>query len=253
MALVLTGFFLALLATTLLAVLFEGLRIVRHLLISKRLTDSITKFERRDAQARERILFIGDSTGHGTGASDARFSIVGRIGADFPDAHIENASKTGSYLSRAVSLLKKKRTDASEKYDLIVIMLGGLHLAHGIPVWLTRRLLHEALASAKQMCRGSVVLVSPYNFGLAPLYRFPLSRIYQRRAKVLDALYRAVAAEEGVIFVSHFREGADWLSERNLYARDKTHPNDEGYGILYAQMSGSLFQVLRPTDEHFPH
>ena len=89
-------------------IIIESARLTWRMFISRRMTNSIKKFERHNPAAAQRILFIGDSTGHGTGTSHERYSVVGRLGADFPDAHIENHSKTGLALSQACQILRAK-------------------------------------------------------------------------------------------------------------------------------------------------
>lgn len=214
----------------------EGIRIIWYLIISKRLTNSIKKFERHNPSATTRILFIGDSTGYGTGTSHSRFSIVGRLGVDFPDAHIENCSSCRLSLSGAEKILQAK-VDAKNqsKFDVVIIMLGGINLVYCTPMWLVRRTLLNTIMYCKQLGH-KVVLISPNNTGLAPLYRFPLSHLYKRRARQFDALYRDVARMEHVHHVSLFQEYSDTIFTHGLFAQDGAHPNDEGYGIWYNQM-----------------
>jgi len=228
--------------------LYGGGRIVWHLIISKRLTNSIKKFERLDPTASQRILFIGDSTGYGTGTSDSRYSIVGRLGADFPNAHIENFSETGVYLSRACRVLKEKLAAPDcEKFNAIIIMLGGMNLVHGTPLPLVRRMLRQAIVRSKQ-CGQATIIIGPNNTGLAPMYPSLLACLYRKRAKRFDALYREVTQEEGVPCVPLFQEHEDELSARGLFACDKTHPNDEGYGVWYDQMKEVITTVLKNHD-----
>nr|AAM97295.1 SGNH hydrolase subfamily protein [uncultured bacterium CSLC2] len=225
-------------------IIIEGVRLLRHIAISKRITKDITKFERQRPAARTRLLFVGDSTGYGTGTSHARFSLVGRLGADYPDAHIENVSRNGSLLIGVRDTLRDiAETSTTAPYDTVILMAGGMDMLYGTPRWLVRRLLQSALTYGKR-CGRAVVLVGPNNAGRAPLYRFPLSNLYQGRARQFDALYREAAQQANVHFVSLYGERTDPLVERNLFATDKTHPNDEGYGIWYDQMKGVISSTL---------
>ncbi|MBI5405971.1 SGNH/GDSL hydrolase family protein [Candidatus Kaiserbacteria bacterium] len=225
--------------------------ILRHLNISRMMTASVRKFERIDPAAATKILFIGDSTGYGTGTSHSRYSVVGRLGADFPDAYIENNSKTGRYLSHAREVLREAvRAKGPGAYDLIIIMLGGIDLVHGRPLLRVGRTLKGVLADCRE-CGRKTVLVGPNNTGLAPLYLFPLSRFYQARARRFHILFRDLAHEEGIMFVPLFREDSDELSAGNLFSRDKTHPNDAGYGVWYDQMRGAVLLALAHDDGSF--
>lgn len=238
-------FLLVLFYALALDIAFEMLRIGWYLMRSRQLTNAIQKFEQRNPSAATRILFIGDSTGYGTGTSDARYSIVGRLCADFPEAHVENHSSTGAYVSKACRVLQEKvGAPGGEKFDLIIIMLGGMNLVHFTPLWIVRRTLVRAIAYSKQ-CGRATVIIAPNNAGLVPLYHFPLSRLYQKRARDFSTLYQTIAQEEHIYCVSLFQERPDALSARGLFALDHTHPNDEGYGFWYNQMKGVIVTALK--------
>lgn len=226
-------------------IIIESARLTWRMFISRRMTNSIKKFERHNPAAAQRILFIGDSTGHGTGTSHERYSVVGRLGADFPDAHIENHSKTGLALSQACQILRAKAAAKQpEPFDVVIIMVGGINLVYCTPLALVCRMLRSAIAYSKQ-CGRETVLISPNNAGLAPLYRFPLARLYQKRAKQFSAIYRDIAHEERIHHVSLFQEHSDQLSANNLFSPDKAHPNDEGYGLWYNQMKETIAATLK--------
>jgi lysophospholipase L1-like esterase len=230
-------------------VIAEMVRIGWHMVISRRMTNSIKKFERHDSSAAKRILFIGDSTGHGTGASHPRYSIVGRLGHNFPNAHIENYSVGGQNLSDAIQILETLNNAKSRMYDLIVIMIGGIDIVYCTPLSRARRLLHDAVVLSKKIGR-EVIIISPNNTGLAPLYRFFLSSLYQKRAKQFDSLYRDLAREESVRHVSLFREYPDSLSAHDLFSPDKTHPNDAGYDLWYNEMKRVIGTTLTHHDRN---
>jgi len=236
---------LAILSALALFVIFEVIRIWWYLGISKRLTSATSKFERHNPDATKRILFIGDSTGHGTGTSHERYSVVGRLGADFPNAHIENYSKTRLALSQTCQILRAiAAAKQPEPFDVVIIMVGGINLVYCTPLALVCRMLRSAIAYSKQ-CGRETVLISPNNAGLAPLYRFPLARLYQKRAKQFSAIYRDIAHEERIHHVSLFQEHSDQLSANNLFSPDKAHPNDEGYGLWYNQMKETIAAALK--------
>ena len=49
--------------------------------------------------ARMRLLIVGDSTGVGTGAGQARDSVAGLLAREFPLLHIENRARDGATLA----------------------------------------------------------------------------------------------------------------------------------------------------------
>jgi len=233
---------LFILALVALLVIFESIRMGWRLSISRRMTLSILRFERINQAAPLRMLLIGDSTGYGTGTSDSRFSITGRLASDFPQAHIENWSKTGISLGGVVRILKAA-PEQKRKFDVLIIMAGGIDVVYHTPLKKVRLRLKEVLERAKH--RGiKVIVVMPNNPGLAPLYHFPLSALQLRRAQLAKKIFVDVAREEKIAYVSLYRESADVLSERNLYAQDKTHPNDEGYRLWYEQIREAVHQAV---------
>ncbi|HUY62387.1 MAG TPA: SGNH/GDSL hydrolase family protein [Candidatus Paceibacterota bacterium] len=222
------------------AVLFETLRITWYLCISRLMTLSTMRFERLDAPGTERILFVGDSTGYGTGTSHERYSLVGRLGADFPSAYIENCSKTGRKLKGAERLLRRKADDPAQRaFDLAIIMVGGMNVLYGTRLSAVRKMVDRMLAHAKR-CSRTVVLVSSNDPGAAPLFRPPLSGIYRRRAGAFASVYAEAAHDAGVIHVSLFREHPDELVEKHLFSADKTHPNDAGYAVWYNRIKEAI-------------
>ena len=226
-----------------LGVCFEVMRITWYLVSTKRLVNVAQKFEQRNLSAALRILFIGDSVGCSTGASHERYSIPGRLGADFPDAHIENLSEGKMRLSRAVRLLQEVCAKKSAPFDIVILLVGGMNIVACTPLWLVRRTLEKAVALSKE-CGRTMVLIGPNNTGGVPLYRFPVSNFYALRAREFDILYRNIAKENGVQYVSLFEEHEEVSSGRYVFSPDKTHPNDEGYGIWYTKIKEIITAAL---------
>lgn len=228
----------------------EVARITWYLVSTKQLVNIAQKFERRNLGAEKRILFIGDSVGCSTGASHERYSIIGRLGMDFPDAHIENLSEGQMRLSRASRILQDVHVDKSCSFDLVIILVGGMDIVMCTPLWSVRRTLRNAVLSSKQYGRETV-LISPNNTGRVPLYRFPVSNFYRVRAKKFDSLYRDIAREYDIQCVSLFQDRLDALSVRTLFSPDKTHPNDDGYGIWYNKMKETFATALKNDNRNY--
>lgn len=225
-----------------LAGIVEGARIAWYIARGHR---TVKKFEQLNPSAEKKILMVGDSTGCGSGASAPCYSIAGRIGADFPHAHLENLSKGGLSLVKAGRVICGiANTENQPAYDLVIIMIGGMNIVYVTPLWLVRRALRGMISCAKR-CGREVIIISPNNAGLAPLYRFPIARLYRQRSRAFHALYKEVTQKEQVRHVSLFREKNDEpLVARDLFHLDKTHPNDEGYGVWYDEMRGAIRAAL---------
>lgn len=230
--------------SALIVILAEMVRYLSYVPKLRQSFVSIKKFERHSPTANKRILFIGDSIGHGAGASAPKYSLVGRLGTDFPSAHIENMSTSLATLSRARNVLKHcaSRADATP-FDVIIILIGGADIVFGTPLWRVRRLLCDVISYSKQ-CGRETILICPNNPGLAPLYRFPLSFIYSGRARKFDTMYRQLAQTEGIHFISLYHESNDPLVTNGHFAIDKSHPNDSGYELWYADIKELVNRIL---------
>jgi len=224
-------------------VLFEVFHFARHLIISRRLTTSITLFQQQVPVAVRRVVFIGDSTGHGTGASDAGRTLMGQLAKDFPDAAIENYSQTGLKLRGVERILRDRLASGAPPANLVIVMAGGMDVIHLAPLFVLKRSLRRVLDLARQ--NGAQTLyIAPYNAGLAPLYHFPASSFIGWRLKRAVQTYEKVAREQSAQFASLFENTADLLSVGHFYAPDKVHPNDEGYRLWYNRLKPALVKAL---------
>ena len=223
------------------AVLYEIARILGLLGKSLRMTRSIRPFEQRPANPTVRILLVGDSTGYGTGTTDSRFSITGRIAAEFPGAHVENWSETGSRLKYIARKLRKHPV-AAQPFDLVIIMAGGMSVVHQRSMTTIKGQLEQVVMQARRHGRG-VMLVAPHNAGRVPMFRPPLSWRNEKRAQAVDRLFAEVSAEQHIPLASLIHTN-DVLAARGLYSKDKTHPVDEGYGLWYQEMQPIIHELL---------
>ncbi|MDO8408378.1 MAG: GDSL-type esterase/lipase family protein [bacterium] len=222
------------------ALLYEIARVLGLLARSLKMTRSMRPYERKDPNAPQRVLLVGDSTGYGTGTTDPRYSITGRIAADYPDAHIENWSETGSKLGYISNKLRKRPVEAP--FDLVIIMAGGMHIVHSTSMPSIREQLVDVIRQARRHSRA-VLLVAPHNAGLVPMFRPPFSWRNLRRAQEVTRVFVEVCAEQDVPLVSLLNTN-DELAARNLYSRDKTHPIDEGYRVWYEAMQPTIYALL---------
>lgn len=204
----------------------------------------LEKFERLNPDAAVHILFVGDSTGWGNGTSDPRYSVPGRIAADFPAVHLENESRGGRRLRQIASILENRlKSLPAPAFDLVVVMVGGADVTYFTPLWTIPATLRRVIALARRSGR-EVLVVSPSNAGLAPLYAFPLSWIYTCRARKIKRYYEAVCEEMRVPHTSLFVEADDPVVLGGHFSRDKTHPNDEGYRLWYEHLKSDIRSLL---------
>ncbi len=232
---------LAVVATCGLVSAVIGLRIGWYLCISRQLTHRIRPFERMSADGSPRILYVGDSTGYGTGASDSVRTVPGRIGLDYPDAHIENWSRRGLKLRTLASALSKALTP-EHPYDLVVLAVGGMDIVHATSLERMDRALRAAIQEARRLGL-KVLYVGPNNPAAAPLFHFPFNRVYRRRGMAWQERFMHTCAENSVACLSLHRED-DPVALGGHFAGDQTHPTDEGYALWYVQIRPHVERLL---------
>lgn len=197
------------------------------------------KFERRNKNAKMKILILGDSTGFGFGLRDEKNSIAGRLARDFLRADVVNESILGLKIS---GLERKFRPRGKEKFDLIVVMIGGNDIMRFADLEESGRNLELIFERAKKISRR-VVLLPPGNVGIAPIFSFVLSRIYTRRTRRMRSIFMKVAKEKGVLFVDLFKERKEDISLKDIkkyYVSDYVHPSDFAYEIWYKELKKIL-------------
>lgn len=220
------------------SVAYEGLRIRRAL----ERTPVPVRPESRHLGAPITMLFVGDSTGLGHGSSESHQTLVGYLADQYPNADIENVSRSRQTLSGARAALERKRAEHAS-YTLIIIVAGGADIVFGFPLWLTRRRLGQVLDLALRQAR-SVLLVGPNNPGLLPLYRFPLAPWYRRRAREVTRVCEAEARARGVRFVSLYIDHDDPVVSRGLISADGAHPSGAGYAVWFGTIKSALIGLV---------
>lgn len=218
----------------------QTFHIVRHSLKMKQLAKTTRAFSHNPKNASLRFLIIGDSTAFGTGALDPSNSIAGRLAQDFPQAQIENHSKNGlstqGLLGRIVSLKQ-------ERFDRIFILIGGIDILSFVPKERIRKNLTQILRVAQSMTANRIILVSAMNIGAAPLFWFPLSTCYSMRTRAIRKIFMTVGRDYNVRYVDLYLPKSDdhFAKEpTRLYAADKIHPSDHGYGAWYEKIKQAL-------------
>ncbi len=215
--------------------------LTRHFInIGEKLAAKATAFSRKSENAKLHILFVGDSSGVGTGTSSPLTSIAGLVGKRYPEAEILNMSINGARTKDVISQLK----NTAGKYDLIMIHVGGNdnvrftnydQLAKDI-----RQALDLALSKSNQ-----VLLTTTGNVGTAKLLPASSRWIFEQRSRRIRTIFmQQVAASQGNIrYTDLFRERSDDPFARDpqkYYAADMFHPSDAGYLDWFTLMEKEL-------------
>lgn len=202
-------------------------------------------FVRVPAQARRRILVVGDSTGAGVGCSDVRDSIAGRVAADHPDAEVVNLCVAGARVADVLDTVRG--LPAHDTFDLALVFAGG----NDVLRWTRAAALQAGAAALLRELRARsprTVWAGVANVGLAPLFLPPFSWVLSARTRRVTCLLSACAREHGAEFVDFFRERAtDPFSAdpARYYAADRVHPSAAAHGWCYRRMRGLIAPALR--------
>ncbi len=195
------------------------------------------------------VLFIGDSTAIGIGASNNQDSIAGRFGQDCPNAEIVNQGKNGDRVPR----LEQRFVEEGQRFNLVFVQIGGNDVLHFTPINIIEQDLREVLARAQKIGRR-VVLLSSSRINYTPFIPWLLDGVYRSRADEVEDVFARIATEKGATFIS-----SDFLSdevgqrEKNSYfAQDRFHPNDNGYDLWYQKIKSILLEKKLLRLMHLP-
>jgi len=191
------------------------------------------------------ILFIGDSTGYGTGAQRSSESIAGRLGQAYPGYAIINNSVNGRKVAAAKQVAAE--LPGTTVYDLIVLQIGANDLiADRDPLEVSQdlqQLIELTLPHAKR-----VVVITSGNIGASPKFSGDRASQLETASRSFDSYMTAVATEyENASFVSLFDEPAEdpFVLEPTVYMSiDGLHPTGAGYEIWF-QEAKPYFDVLQ--------
>lgn len=233
-----------------LAVAAGCVMVVAHTVAGLRETVELARvsepLQHRPRGARVRLLIVGDSTGVGTGASEARDSVAGLLAREFPLLHIENRARDGATLADVV-----RQLGGRARFDMVLVQAGANDVIRLRGVQALRDDM-EQIATLAHERAGRVVFMPAGNVGNAPFFRAPLSWWMSWRSRQLHRVVRDVAERHGAVYVNLFHERADdpFVAQPGLSARDGLHPSSAGYRAWFdallsqADLSHQLAKAL---------
>jgi lysophospholipase L1-like esterase len=201
----------------------------------RRLAAASRPFQTHPADARARLLVVGDSSGVGTGASSPASSVAGRLAATTASLSIDNLSRVGARFEDVVAQLARA---PRSRYDAVLVMAGGNDVIALTRHAALRASVERAVAVAARLAPTVVVLPSG-NLGNAPFFAWPLSRLVAARTRRMHAIVRDAAARHGATYVSLYRDRADDPFARapgRYLAGDDLHPSDAGYALWFVEL-----------------
>ena len=188
-----------------------------------------------------RVVWLGDSTAFGEGASSAPGAVPSQVqdGLGIPDASLAVVAVSGArvadVLARQVPLV------AGLHPDLVLISVGANDTIH-----FTGRgdFRHGYERLVRALPPGvPVVLLGVPDMGAIARFAQPLRAMAGRRGRGLDAEVRRVAAVTGAVYadIAGPTGPAFRRDPRRYFAADDFHPSDAGYGLW----ADAVLKVLR--------
>lgn len=185
---------------------------------------------------------LGDSTGYGTGASHSVYSVAGRIGTAYRAVAITNDSVNGRTLAEGLAALR----ETEQAGEILLMQLGGNDMLGTESVTAVESSVRELLQSATESYQH-VVWIAAGNVGGTKRFSGVEAEEYQKRSQAFDAMFKNVASEYGVAFVSLFELPTDdpfVLYPDTFLSADGLHPSNDGYEYWYQKLSPTLTLVL---------
>lgn len=191
------------------------------------------------------IVVVGDSTAYGTGVKDAKESIAGRIGTDFPDYEVRTFAKNGRVIGEVVEALDKAQLE--KPADVLLLQIGGNDILQNRTKEQiesdTRAMLIEAKKHAKR-----VIFMSSGNVGSAASFvkNGEVDKERETRTLVAREIFMRLSKEYQVTYVDLFIPSASdpFLQSPEVYfAIDGLHPSGAGYGLWYISLRTTLIQL----------
>ncbi|NTV44425.1 MAG: hypothetical protein HGA67_01875 [Candidatus Yonathbacteria bacterium] len=195
-------------------------------------------YSREIPSARTRILVLGDSTAVGVGAYIPQETIAGMLGADLPDADIQNKAVSGARIAD----VRVQLSGLSGPYDMILIQAGANDIVFMTDSAEVERqvalLMDEALVLSTH-----VVVATSIDISMIPLLPKVTSFFFADRSAVILPDIEKVVEERGGIFVNLYRspEEQEFVSDPDkFFSADGFHPSSDGYRIAYSRIKSEL-------------
>ena len=191
------------------------------------------------------LLILGDSTGYGTGASEAKYSIAGLIGTDYPNLIITNQSVN----NRTIGELRIAVQTLSGQYDVILLQIGANDILQKRPLPTVLQDLRAVLDTIAPHTK-KIVLISSSNVGGAVRFKNDEKAVYYQEQSInFKEAFKALQNDRPYFtYVDLYvaPEKDPFVLEPHIYtANDELHPTNAGYAIWY----NTLKPVLRTALE----
>ena len=200
-----------------------------------------------DTGAPLRIVWLGDSTAAGVGASGPDHALPRLVAASVAAARHRPVALRSFAVSgaRIADVLHQQVAQVPTDTDLVVIDVGSNDVTHLTSRGTFRSRYRQVLARLPP--RARVVLLGVPDMGAPPRFLQPLRFLAGVRGGTLDAVihHLAVAGHDGYVDIAG-RTGPSFRRlPRRFIAADHYHPTDAGYRLWADATEPVVFDALR--------
>ncbi len=182
-----TSYFLKIIGFILVVfLLLTSYQIAKIVYSTKKVNLNIHPFQKFNASAKYKVLFAGDSTAVGIGASDNTLSTAGWFSRENPKAHIENYSQNGLRLKGLIEILSHLE---DKRYDLAILQIGANDIINFTNLKKVDEQERTVLDMTKKIAKKVIILHSG-DIGKAPLFNWPFTWIYTWRSLKVRDIYK---------------------------------------------------------------
>ncbi len=196
----------------------------------------IQPWQQHNPSAKMKVLFAGDSTAVGIGATDNTMSTSGWFSKDFPDAHVENHSRSGLRLGGLIVILSDLQ---GKKFDIAILQIGANDIIRFTPFMEIENNLQQVLRLTRQIAKRIIILHSG-DIGEVRIFLWPLDWIYTQRTLKMRDIYRAASRNADISYVDIYTLNKKIKNIQQKYAKDNFHLNDQGYSMWYTYIKSKL-------------
>ena len=196
----------------------------------------IQPWQQHNPSAMMKVLFAGDSTAVGIGATDNAMSTSGWFSKDFPDAHVENHSRSGLRLGGLIVILSDLQ---GKNFDIAILQIGANDIIRFTPFMEIENNLQQVLRLTRQIAKRIIILHSG-DIGEVRIFLWPLNWIYTRRTLKMREIYQAASRNADISYVDIYTLNKKIKNIQQKYAKDNFHLNDQGYSMWYTYIKSKL-------------
>ena len=197
------------------------------------------------ARSALRLLVLGDSIAHGTGARHPEDTLGRRLAAaltaDGFDVDLHVRAVPGAV---SADLPRQARTSADVGADLALVVIGANDLTRLVPPERAAASLAEALRVLRA-AGTDVVLVPAPDMSHVPFVPPAFRPLVQAACAQLRQRQVAVAAATGATVVAVADVNRAFGSDPSLFAADRFHPSSAGYARIAAALAPAVLDAAR--------